>query len=478
MLLRFLPILGLYLIGAGCSSPPVSPQALFFQDQYVITIPEEPAKPVSISYTASAPTRFILPFHYADNPVDTLYSPTVSNLIIIDAEGNLVDTASSTEFVGPVINTVISVPHSTVYPLTLSYTLDFSVFTRDSLNKDMPRIFRNDAALFFTGAHTLIIPEISSSLTSLWRTAHPARIIINHPQNLQVYGVPADTFTCATIYELLFLQLSHSNNIVCKGLGGGVSFVIIDMLNKPWAAGLGDSVARVFSATLDNLSKVYGVFSDTAAGSHPYTVAIHSMWGAQEGYFGFAIREPVEGTDGRFGEICAHEALHHCIGIRCGEYDDPWWKEAAAAYLGVETAVSAGTYDKESFKFRLTQRFYGADSLRFQRPLSDPWLRQNMFTGVLYTLAYDRGGQVMMLLDDKIRTGSQNRFTLHHAIADLCRRFSGTAFSRDDFMETLERFGAESVPELFALYVDRPDTVPSTATLTAAFNRIDSLAVW
>jgi len=370
------------------------------------------------------------------------------------------------------------VPDDVTYPITLSYTLDFSVYTRDSLNKDMPRIFRNDAAFFFTGTHSLIIPEISSFTTSLWRLPHQATVVIDHPAALPVYGIPSDTFTCATMYELLFLQLSHSRNLVCSGNGGGVSFVMVDLLSKPWSAGLGDSVAQLFSTILDNVSAMYGDFYATPSPHHPYTVTIHSMWGAQEGYFGFASREPIEGTDGRFGEIIAHEVLHHYIGIRCGDREDPWWKEAAAAYLGLETAVALGFYSKNEFRARFTQRFYAADSLRFRYALSDPWLRQNMFTEVLYTLAYDRGGQVMMLLDDKIRTGSGNHATLHHAMADLCRRFSGTSFSRSDLVQTLEQFGADSVDELFSLYVDRPDTVPSEATLRVVFNRIDSLAAW
>ena len=123
----------------------------------------------------------------------------------------------------------------------------------------------------------------------------------------------------------------------------------------------------------------------------------------------------------------------------------------------------------------MTKRFDLADTLRFQRPLSDQWLRSHLFPDRLHALVYGRGAQVMMLLDVRIRIGSDNRSTLNQVTADLCKRFAGSAFRRSDLLSTLERYGAPEAPTLFAAYVDSPDSVMSAEMLVTTFEQLDSL---
>lgn len=446
--------------------------------RYIITIPDTVHTSPLFTCIINSGYRFLLPVHYADNPLQQTNGPVVRDLHITEHDGQTIQPSFTTVTVGPQTNTEMILPDDVAYPVTVTYSIDFSTFIPEDDSKSMPATFCNDTAFFFTGAHCFIIPEISLSLADLWRTPLQSEIVIHKNPVVKVFGIPGTAFSCPTLYELLFLQFSHGAPVLTCGNGGGVDFIFTNFTATPWSAGLADSTAGLFAMVLDTLSRTYGSFSHYAIDPLPYTLAVYTLWGALEGTFGFAVREPFEGTDGRFCEILAHEALHHFIGIRCGDLDDPWWKEAAAAYLGLETAVNLGQYDKESFRSRMTARFYAADSLRFRRALSDPWLRDHMFSEVLYNIAYDRGGQIMMLLDDRIRTGSGGTFTLHNAVAALCARFAGRGFSRNDFMQVCSEFGAQGVDSVFAVYVDRSDTVPTPETLMSAFNRIDSLAAW
>jgi hypothetical protein len=471
-----MPFLPIYLF-PGCSSHPTEPiQSL--NDSYTISIAADGTIPISFSYTVHQGNRFILPFHYYDNPIDSINGELINNYTVVDAAGTTITTSSEDVTIGPIVNRIVIIPDNTSYPVTFSYQPDLSVLTRDSLSKDMPRIYRNKSSFYLQGSYFFIIPEISTDVRLLWRTRYTTDIEVINEAGTPVYGIPCDKFTCANIYELLFIQLSSTPRIVGQGHGGGIDFVFTDFFNKSYRPELSDSITGLLSLILDELTSIYGPFAETPQPCLPYTISLHPLWGALEGTYGFASREPNEGTDGRFGEILTHEALHHYIGIKCGEYDDPWWKEAAATYLGLETAVKLGMYGKEAFRERITSRFFWADSARFQKSLSDPWLRDYMFTDQIHTIAYDRGSQVMMLLDVRTRAGSGNRYTLHHVMADLCRQFSGSAFRRHDFTAALSTYGAGNTEDIFATYVDRPDSVLSAEQLKEIFMSLDSLAAW
>ncbi len=468
---RVLLILTLLIFSLiGCSQFPMEPRSQVLHDIYTIAINSLHPDSIFFSYTTYGNRFFITPLHYFDNPTEEIEGALIRDLSVTDANGFNVDTTCIFERIGPLTNRIIILPEKTVSPVTINYRLDLSSIRHDPEVKMMPEVHIHDSSLFLIGAYCFIVPKISGQITRLWRTYHSVRVNITAPAEMKIYGIPSCSFTCENIYQLLFLQLSANSRILAKGHGGGTDFIFLDYLNKTYRPGLFDSLSIVFSSILDDIASRYGSFSGM-----PYTVGIHDIWGGLEGSFGFAIGEPLEGEDSRFGEILAHEALHHFIGIRCGEYDDQWWKESAATWLGLECAVRLGFYPKECFRQRMTSRFAWADTARFRISLSSEHLRLRMFVDTLYMLVYDRGAQVMMLLDVRIRMGSGNRSTLNDVMADLCRRFSGNAFTRTDFISTLELYGASDASEIFSALVDSPDSVMSEKELIETFSLLDSL---
>ena len=463
-------LLILSLLAASCTRTPVQPEQANDGERYTISLSALHPDSLIFSYTVTSGTRFILPFHYFDNPLDLPDGSLIKNLRITDGSDAPVMRARITEQIGPIQNQIVILPTEVIHPVTFTWRVDPSVLNHDPETGHIPGILLNDSSMLMIGAYCFIIPELSTSLTTLWRTPHPVSVSVSTPLSLPIYGIPSSTFSCPNLYTLLFLQFSAGPPPVASGHGGGVDFVFIDLHGYTFTGTLLDSVSTMFATILDDIALRYGPFS-----GDPYTVSFSNIHGGLEGTFGFTVRDPAPGRESRFGEILAHEALHHFIGIRCGEYDDLWWKEAGAAYLGLETATRLGYYPPDLFHARITKRFSFADTLRFHRTLSDPLLRPQLFPDMLYSLVYERGAQIMMLLDVAVRTGSDNRFTLHHVMADLCSRFSGSAFTRGDFIETLGRYGATDAAALFATYVDRGDTLPTPELLDRTFNRLDSL---
>lgn len=465
-------LLFLSLLPFGCGEvTPTRPEPVETNGSYTITIPALHRDSIRFAYTVSGGKRFILPFHFFDNPVDSIKGDLVNELMITDSAGSVVDADSGRSFIGPVENKILELPDGVTYPVTFSYRFNPSAVRRDTIDKMMPLVHVNDTSLFLIGAYCFIIPELGSSITGLWRTPQPATVALSHPDAIPVYGAPAESFTVPNIYNLLFLQLSAGCSPLVNGSGGGVQFVLVDFTGGSYAPGLLDSVSTLFSSILDRISSSYGQFSGA-----PYAVSIHNIWGGLEGTCGFAVTGPVSTPDSRFGEILAHEALHHFIGIRCGEYDDLWWKESATTYLGLELMVRKGFYNKAYFRQRMTTPFIYADTARFQRALSDPWLRGNMFPETLYGLVYERGAQVMMLLDVRIRTATDNSVTLFEVMGELCRRYSGGAFDRNGLLALLESYGVSDVSDFFAAYIDNSNPSMPEELLTAAFDELENLA--
>ncbi len=462
----------LVLFSCGCLNHPTEPDHTPAADYtYTIYVPALQEDSVRITCTVTKGTRFLLPFHYFDNPVDLCDGPTVRDLTIIDANGENVAFGADTVASIPVPHYGITLPEGTAYPVSMEYKLDLSVVHPDSTRLSLPQVHIRNGSLFLLGAHIFIIPEISSSLPDLWRRSCRSEVRVEAAKTIPLYGTGGSSFSCNTLYELLFIQLSGGQTPVASGRGGGVDFVFINSSDTTYPVAVIDSLSDLFARILDTLSTSFGPFDGA-----PYTVGFLKTWGGLEGCFGFMAGVPSSNIGSSFPEILAHEALHHFIGVRCGDYDDPWWKESAASYLGLETMIRLQFYAPEYLKKRMTTPFLYGDTARFQHALSDPWLRENMFAESVHGIVYERGAQVMMLLDAAIRLGSENRSSLLSVTAELCRTFEGGAFHRTDFLAALERTGMSGVEDFFARYVDDPFTVPDSLTLDAAFSKLDSLA--
>jgi hypothetical protein len=228
-------------------------------------------------------------------------------------------------------------------------------------------------------------------------------------------------------------------------------------------------ISNGFSDILDAIWRRYGAFND-----NQFTVGISPIGGGLEGTFSFIQIGPSASS---FCYVLAHEALHQFVGIRCGEYDDPWWKEGATTYLSYLIAIRLNLHNKEEFKKSITTRFINADSARFKIALSDQWLRANMFPSGIFGIVYDKGSQVMMLMDYEVRMASGNRYSIEDVSAYLVKRFDGSAFHRSDFMDAFRRFGKADVKDIFRMYVDSTASL-SDSLLTFTFNALDSLGAF
>ena len=482
-----------------CTENPTEIEQNITCDHYTITITGFNKEAVSFSYTAISGTRFILPFHYFDNPpMDS--SQLIEGLAITDANGLPVDTQCIRERIGPLENMVVVLPNNVAYPVTFNY--HFNPPGGEFPGK-REFVYINDSTIFLLGAYCFIIPQTGITLVELWRTVHPIRVDVNSSSNITIHGLPSSQVTCMNNYEILFLQISAGYKQLASGRGGNTDFIIVGDENSSEFMSIYDmnTILSDFSIILGDITSLYGPIES------PYTIHLlrdnDISTAGLEGMYGY-LSGTLDGWGLSAVEKFAHEVLHYYIGIRCGDYDDPWWKEAAATYLAIETLVRLCYTDQvyslisfnNTFAYEhsasgnaklnsgikaesnnLSTMSHTNEDTLLERPLSDPWLRENLFYSGAEYLAYNRGYSVMAKLDLSIRTGSDNRYTLSHAMADLCKQFNGSAFSREDILQTLEKFGATDARDIFSVYVDTDSLIPDEQNLEIhdSIRALDSL---
>ena len=434
---------------------------------YLITLTGLHEDSLTFSLSIQKPVSLTLPCHFFDNPLYTVSDDVIRDLLIIDADGSMLDTLCRLEKIGPVQNKVIELPQTASYPVTVTYKLNTAAYFSDSTTR-LPPIQINDSLMYLIGSTCFVLPYSPGSLVEFWRS--PVQYSLEVQSKIPVFGIPSSSFSCATTYELLFIQMISGKQPVAKSYAAGMEVSFFNFSNIDCSSDDYLTVSTHFSGIMDVLSQKFGSFrGDT------YTICFNMKGGGLEGSFGFTMLPPNTSTTNGFYEVLVHEALHNFIGIRCGDYDDPWWKEATATYLGMVIAVRQGLYVKESFREKITKEVYFADSSRFRIPLSDPWLRENMFPENVHALVYDLGAKVTMLLDLQIRIASENRYSIDDVTAYLTRHFDNAAFHRHDLLAAFQLHGNADISEIFSLYIDSTGTVPSEELLQQTYFKLDSL---
>lgn len=415
-------------------------------------------------------TDFILPYHYADNPMHNLDSTITNDIEIIDCNGNIVPYTCSRKTFGLAENTVIHIDNSVNQPVTISYRVnDRAVSSGNRINNDALAL--SDSTFTCLGNAVFIIPLISYDLTTLWRTGVSINVNVENGTSFPVFGIPSSgRYTCDNIYELLFNQLYVGQKPIIEGYGGSVKFAFLNFSLTPVPEDSFSSIRSNFSSILDAIYNIYGPFNNDML-----TVSLDSVGGGLEGTYSFTQLLP---SSPSFYYVLSHEALHQFIGIRCGEYDDPWWKEGATTYLSYLIAVRLGLCNMEDFRKTMTVKYSPSDSSYSYKALSDSWWRANMFSTNMFDIIYTKGAQVMMLFDLATRTASDNRYSIEDVSADLIRQFDGKAFHRSDFYEAFRQHGNPDVNRIFRDYIDLSDNNPSDSLLDAAFSRLDSLGAF
>lgn len=458
-------------VNIASSSNPLDPE---LEDReylnYEITIKSFDKDSTEFRLSSNKYTQFILPYHFFDNPVNIIEGPIIKDLRIIDFDGKQIGYSKRTEKIGPIDNTVITLTGDIKQPVTFSYKINPDAIKVDStLGLDAYDL--TDSTLFLLGNAAFILPFTTVDLVPLWRNQHNISVDVHCKPGIPLYGVPTSgSFTCKNIYELIFCQIYAGKKPFLQGYGGGVPFSFLNNSNGTLPEDQYGAISSSFSDILDAIYRTYGVFNDDML-----TVSLASIGGGLEGTYSFTQIGP---ADKNFYYVLAHEALHQFVGIRCGEYDDPWWKEGGTSYLSYLIAVRLNLVKKEDFRATITKKFAFGDSTGFEIALSDQWLRTNMFPSGRFGIVYDKGSQVMMLLDYETRIASKNRYSIEDVSAYLVKRFDGGAFHRSDFLNAFSKFGAPDVGTIFKVYVDSAGVSPSDSLLEFTFDKLDSLGAF
>jgi hypothetical protein len=461
-----------FLLLSGCSdgTAPVSPDESNGSDHrytYSVAINALHKDSILFSLTAYCSRDFVLPYHFFDNPIHQHTDTVVRHLSITDFENRIVTYSTSMVTVGATQNTILHLEGMVSYPVTITYTID-----ADAIGKDEPlgldAATLTDSTLLFLGNAIFIVPYISPSLEQYWRTNAQISVSVYNRSSLSLFGIPSSgMFTCKNIYELLFTQLYLCKSSLYSGNGGGIRFTFLESEKNLIPPDSSGRIGNNFTRILDMINIQYGNFFDDNL-----TVHFSKAGGGLEGLFSFI---QLDCSSPSFYYVLAHETLHQFTGIRCGEYDDPWWKEGATSYLSYLIAVRLKLYPKDDFKRYISKKFAFPDSSSFNVALSDPWLRTNMFPSGKWDIVYTKGAQVMMLLDYKTRVASDNRYSIEDVMAYLVKNFDGSAFHRKDMLDAFAKFGNPDVRTIFSSYVDIAGEHPSDSLLAFTYAKLDSL---
>jgi len=437
---------------------------------YSVSISGNHQDSIHFSLISNGYSDFILPYHFFDNPVHETDSQLVTHLKITDIAGHTIRFTSNKIAIGPVNNKVIHLDGTVYQPVTISYRINAAALNADkTIGQNAFSI--TDSTVSFLGNAAFIIPFTTSELVPLWRNKHKISVDIICKSSIPLYGVTSSgSYTCDNIYELLFSQIYAGKRPIIEGYGGGTRFAFINFSQSEISIDSARVIGQRFSGILDAVWKTYGAFNNDLL-----TVAFSSIGGGLEGTFSFTQLPP---PNTKFYYILAHEALHQFVGIRCGEYDDPWWKEGGTSYLSYLIAVRQEQYPKDEFRKSITTHFSYGDSTGFNVALSDQWLRANMFPENRFSIVYDKGAQVMMLLDYATRSASDNRYSIEDVSSYLVNRFDGGAFHRSDFLNAFTKFGNPDISNIFKTYVDTAGQHPSDSLLSFTFNKLDSLGAF
>jgi predicted metalloprotease with PDZ domain len=270
------------------------------------------------------------------------------------------------------------------------------------------------------------------------------------------------------------LTATRDPNPLFTGNGGGLQFNFVNITAQSYPNNQLITLSTYFTEILNEIAMSFGKLK-----TEKYTVVFNNILGGLEGTYGFSINhEPDLSPKSKYNYTLVHEVLHDVIGIHCGDYDDPWWKEAAATYHGATIATRIGLLDIDTLRAMLTKRVWFADSIKFNYALSDQWLRGNMFPQDIFPIAYDKGSQVLMLLDLRIRLASENKYSLDDVTNYLINHFYNAAFSRNDFLNTIRLLGNANVEDIFSTFIDKAGVTFADSTLEQTFNQLQILGAF
>ncbi len=421
---------------------------------------------MTFSNIADAGTaRILFPPFNADNPSITFLGNNIHSLSVKNA--TIADSLRKEIWLGDSVQGIMlsnaADNFSVEYDITFPYAPNGSLGYRTVLPGKS-----GSASGYFQGNYVFCVPAYESDVAKWWRRPLAIEISRDTRSIGPAYGLPASLFSCFTIYELLFLQWAITNTAQqCGPSGNTVASLSVYPL-------LDDITQKV----CDDVSKINSWCSlFFPAPRAPATVIFQDSGSGMEGTFSFyAFLPQPPDYPGYIRGLVTHEAMHSWVGIRCGDLNDPWWKEGTTSYFGRYLAARLG-FSKETIRGQLV-RDLSANPSVLRHALSDPYVRQHLYDADTNTnclaLVYDKGDQVSVVLDKLLRVATNNSQTLFSKTGALCTQYDHTGFSRSEFKAVLELGNSLDLTDYFARYVDSPGAI-DTAVLSDAWRVLDSL---
>jgi hypothetical protein len=455
-----------------------SPSAARHRLAYRLSVGGDPANPSCaiririLDWPAGEPLVFQAPRYYADNPGLPIRGLEAADILASDFRGRPLaarDTALESRAVG---GNFIALPRGAV---ELSYEVDLDPGDPGRFGLPMPGLAPGVQAI--DGASFFLLPQVGDGYTGQWRTPVDATLDFDLGPGFDLAG-QSPSAVLRTNYELMFVRAAVNPVVTHRFPAGDNEIITYGM-----TAAASDSVD--WPALHSLLGACLRVVEDSLLTFPPgpyYVGETPVFWGI-EGNQGYWFRAAVQGM----AILHVHELVHHFVGVKHGDLEDPWWKEGMTSYLGNLLALQAGLVTDSAFRAEL---MVSRDALpavlghalasshvrdRLFLPLDSLYMHQDDPVNFL-GLVYGKGAQASMILDRHLLEHSGGRHGVYHLIRLLIRRH-GPAFARADLVRAVgELSGTDSRGFLESL-LDRPgplgqDSLESTYAALKAMGRL------
>jgi len=454
--------------------------------EYSVAIPAMDLDSIVITlripaWYCSDSVRLLAPPVYADNPQLVQSGANFFPLSFVDKRGDQINYRSGYQSVGIFNTQYVSFPADRC-PATITYYIKFQYARHDFM--PLPGIHALNG--YLQGNCMFVTPAAHRSTVDIWRdTLFNFKVRYNLGSTVRLFGDP-DSVVFETPYQLLFSKsavFAHSvvgSQVLYSGQMSGQKIRFVNMSpDTVFPQDLVDKTVRDFTVIVHDITSKFGTLYD-----FPYTIitGINNYIGF-EGTYAFCLRNFLRWQDtADVAMTMAHEYMHAWIGVLAGEYEDPWWKEGTTTYLGVLIPKRNNLCSYQYIRNGLVIDHSGVPYVD-ELVLSDPQVRSLLYHGPSYgTLVYQKGAQVGMLLDRRIRQVSNNTTSLVDILAELARIYKGKAFRRQEYLSLIHDRSGASVQDIFDRYVDSPGAVPvpvlkenfDALAIMGAFGAIDT----
>ncbi len=400
--------------------------------------------------------QFLAPPVYSDNPWLEQKSAGFHDLKVTGQSGNNITVSLDSVTVGLHKCLRISFPCNDTI-ISVRYTITFDYV--DTIYGPFPFLENNRG--YWQGGHIFLLPYTTNDLADIWRTPYNFSVTYNTATGQTLHGDPLPTVFFSNVYELMFSTNALNADVLALGKGGRQRFRFVTLAesNQIDPLLLNEAV-RSCQILLEDITSIFEPITAT-----PLSVIFGiNNAGGLEGMYAFSIINPFENDiKGWFPMILAHETIHAWIGLRVGDYEDPWWKEGTTSYLGYLFALRNNLCSDYFITNKLLADLSGDPSVH-KYALADPEVRKRIYADVdnCESLVYDKGAQVTMLFDRKIREESGECTSIDEILGDFAEEYNGRAFYRQEYIAFIKEKSGVDISDIVSQYVITTGVIPDS----------------